>query len=65
MTLKIDFDESHHHRKASDIFEMIECSNLAPRVKSRSKAIFTTIGQAEAKYTVCHSKTSIFMKLVL
>lgn len=49
MTLKIDVEESHHHRKANDIFEMIECSNLAPRVKSRSKAIFTTIGQAEAK----------------
>lgn len=49
MTLKIDFHEHHHHRKASDIFKMIDHSHLANRVKERSKQIFETIGYAEAK----------------
>ncbi len=49
MTLKIDFHEHHHHRKAADIFKMIDESTLADRVKERSKAIFETIGYAEAK----------------
>ncbi|MDO1767585.1 DUF111 family protein, partial [Escherichia coli] len=44
MTLKIDFHEHHHHRKAADIFKMIDESTLADRVKERSKAIFETIG---------------------
>lgn len=49
MTLSIDFHESHHHRKASDIFKMIDESDLDERVKIRSKSIFETIGHAEAK----------------
>ncbi|MBI5971675.1 nickel pincer cofactor biosynthesis protein LarC [Staphylococcus caledonicus] len=49
MTLRIDFHEHHHHRKASDIFKMIDESHLADRVKVRSKKIFETIGYAEAK----------------
>lgn len=49
MTLSIDFHESHHHRTASDIFKMIDESDLDERVKMRSKSIFETIGHAEAK----------------
>ncbi|MCH4380846.1 nickel pincer cofactor biosynthesis protein LarC [Staphylococcus haemolyticus] len=49
MTLNIDFHEHHHHRKASDIFKLIDDSQLSERVKQRSKAIFNTIAHAEAK----------------
>lgn len=49
MTLKIDFHEHHHHRKASDIFKLIDDSQLPERVKQCSKAIFNTIAHAEAK----------------
>lgn len=49
MTLTIDFNESHHHRTASDILTMIEESPLPERVKMRSKSIFMLIAQAEAK----------------
>ena len=49
MTLSIDFHESHHHRTASDIFKMIDESDLDDRVKMRSMSIFETIGHAEAK----------------
>ncbi|MFS4465479.1 nickel pincer cofactor biosynthesis protein LarC [Staphylococcus haemolyticus] len=49
MTLNIDFHEHHHHRKASDIFKLIDDSQLFERVKQRSKAIFNTIAHAEAK----------------
>lgn len=49
MTLNIDFHEHHHHRKASDIFKLIDDSRLSERVKQRSKAIFYTIAHAEAK----------------
>ena len=49
MTLSIDFHESHHHRTASDIFKMIDESDLDDRVKMRSKSIFEMIGHAEAK----------------
>lgn len=47
--LKIDFDEAHHHRKASDIFKMIKESSLPTRVKERSICIFDVIAHAEAK----------------
>lgn len=48
-TLSIDFDEGHHHRKASDIFKIIKQSTLPKRVKQRSLDIFEIIAQAEAK----------------
>ncbi|MCD9066200.1 nickel pincer cofactor biosynthesis protein LarC [Staphylococcus pasteuri] len=48
-SLKIDFEESHHHRKASDIYNIIDNSTLNDRVKTRSKAIFNVIAHAEAK----------------
>jgi uncharacterized protein (TIGR00299 family) protein len=48
-SLSIDFEEDHHHRKASDIFKMIYESNLPSRVKERSTKVFDVIAQAEAK----------------
>lgn len=48
-SLKIDFKESHHHRKVSDIYNIIDHSSLPDRVKTRSKAIFNAIANAEAK----------------
>ncbi|MGO3048920.1 TIGR00299 family protein [Staphylococcus casei] len=48
-TLSIDFEEGHHHRKASDIFQIIKQSALPQRVKQRSLCIFEIIAQAEAK----------------
>lgn len=49
MGLTIDFEEAHHHRKASGIFNMINESTLPNRVKERSMLIFDVIAQAEAK----------------
>lgn len=49
MSLKIDFEEAHHHRKASDIFKMIKESSLPSRVKERSLRVFDVIAHAEAK----------------
>lgn len=48
-TLSIDFEESHHHRHASDILNMINQSKLPERVKERSTHIFKIIAEAEAK----------------
>ncbi|MDB4866416.1 MAG: hypothetical protein JWR03_749 [Cohnella sp.] len=42
-------DHAYEHRKASDIFRMIENSSLPPRVKKRSLSIFRLIAQAEGK----------------
>lgn len=39
----------HVHRKASDILHMIAHSELPPRVKADSEAIFRVIAEAEAK----------------
>ena len=39
----------HHHRRLGDILEMIDRSALAPTAAARAKAIFTRLGQAEAK----------------
>lgn len=60
--LKIDFqpnsprpvlfrmqDHDHVHRRAADILLMIEESELPPRVKQRSSAIFQAIAAAEGK----------------
>lgn len=47
--LTITFKEAHHHRKAADIFKMINESTLPKRVKARSIRIFDVIAQAEAK----------------
>lgn len=42
-------DEHHHHRRAMEILAMIEASELPPRVKQRSLAIFKEIAVAEGK----------------
>ena len=39
----------HHHRHLSDIFQIIEQSNLTEKVKQDSKKIFLLLAQAEAK----------------
>ena len=49
LALTIDFTEAHHHRKAADIYKLIEESTLPQCVKTRSTQIFTLIAQAEAK----------------
>ncbi|NWK83396.1 nickel pincer cofactor biosynthesis protein LarC [Staphylococcus sp. GSSP0090] len=52
--LTIDFEEAHHHRKASDIFKLINESTLPKNVKARSTQIFDVIAQAEAKIHGMH-----------
>lgn len=42
-------DHGHEHRKAADILSMIAQSDLPPRVKERSTAIFRIIAEAEGK----------------
>lgn len=49
LTLTIDFTEAHHHRKAKDIYNIINNSSLPQRVKERSISVFDVIAQAEAK----------------
>ncbi|MBN2980044.1 nickel pincer cofactor biosynthesis protein LarC [Cohnella algarum] len=39
----------HEHRKAADILAMISNSELPPRVKERSRSVFTLIAAAEGK----------------
>ncbi|MBF0812611.1 nickel pincer cofactor biosynthesis protein LarC [Staphylococcus sp. mip270_02] len=48
-SLSIDFEPAHHHRKAQDIFLMINESTLPDRVKERSIHVFDVIAHAEAK----------------
>ncbi|WP_128661226.1 nickel pincer cofactor biosynthesis protein LarC, partial [Paenibacillus sp. 598K] len=42
-------DHAHHHRRASDILRGIAESELPPRVKARSRAVFVAIAEAEGK----------------
>ncbi|MCD8911074.1 nickel pincer cofactor biosynthesis protein LarC [Staphylococcus gallinarum] len=49
LTLTIDFEEAHHHRKAKDIYQIINNSDLPQRVKKRGISVFEVIAQAEAK----------------
>ncbi len=42
-------DESHPHRHLSDILDMIDQSALSPFVKKESSAIFTRLGEQEAR----------------
>ena len=44
-----DHSHDHVHRRASDILQGIANSELPPRVKARSRAIFTAIAEAEGK----------------
>lgn len=41
--------EHHHHRHLSTIFQIIDDSQLAPKIKDDSKKIFMLLAQAEAK----------------
>jgi pyridinium-3,5-bisthiocarboxylic acid mononucleotide nickel chelatase len=47
--VKVEASETHHHRGLSAILRMIEEAGLAPRAAERAKAIFTRLGEAEAK----------------
>lgn len=50
LRLYIKGDHQHHgHRRAAEIFDMIDKSELPPRVKRRSRAIFHVIALAEGK----------------
>lgn len=51
--VSVHIEESHHHRHYDHIQAMIENSKLAPRVKSRSLAVFDRIAAAEAKVHGC------------
>ncbi|MDU2066183.1 MAG: nickel pincer cofactor biosynthesis protein LarC [Sporomusaceae bacterium] len=41
--------EGHHHRHLPDIYKIIDQSALNDQVKVKSKAVFTLLGEAEAK----------------
>ena len=45
----VDISDRHHHRSLKDIFKIINDSTLDPEIKKKSKAIFTRLGEAEAK----------------
>jgi uncharacterized protein (TIGR00299 family) protein len=45
----VDIPHTHHHRSLKDIFEIIDDSTLDPEIKEKSKAIFSRLGEAEAK----------------
>ncbi|HXW17825.1 MAG TPA: nickel pincer cofactor biosynthesis protein LarC [Candidatus Acidoferrales bacterium] len=47
--VKIETHEGHHHRGLSQIRQLIEGAELAPRVKQRATTIFERLGAAEAK----------------
>ncbi|MGB5986607.1 MAG: LarC family nickel insertion protein, partial [Desulfobacterales bacterium] len=49
---QVKIDQTHHeqhHRRLSQIREIIDQSDLAPGVKAQSTAVFTRLAQAEAK----------------
>lgn len=45
----ISAKDTSHHRHLHQVFEIIDKSALAPRVKENAKKIFTTVGNAESK----------------
>ncbi len=45
----VDIPHMYHHRSLKDIFKIIDDSTLDPEIKEKSKAIFTRLGEAEAK----------------
>ncbi len=47
--VRVATTERHHHRGLSRILEIITAANLAPRVAQRATAIFTKLGEAEAR----------------
>lgn len=46
--------EDHHHRGLTKINQIIDESDLSPRIKEKSKKVFLRLGEAEAKI---HNKT--------
>jgi uncharacterized protein (TIGR00299 family) protein len=47
--VNVNAGHQHHHRGLSDIFKIIDDSELNGKVKETSKAIFQRLGEAEAK----------------
>ena len=47
--VKVEAQEQQHHRDLATILKMIDGASLAPRAASRAKAIFTRLGEAEAR----------------
>jgi uncharacterized protein (TIGR00299 family) protein len=47
--VRVEASETHHHRGLSKILEIIAAANLAPRIAARASAIFTKLGEAEAR----------------
>ncbi len=46
--LQLSIDDHHHERHLSDIYKIIESSNLSKPIKKTAKKIFLTLGKAEA-----------------
>ncbi len=49
LLLSVEGEDEALHRHLSDILEMIDASTLSPRAKERAKAIFSALGEAEAR----------------
>ncbi len=49
LLLTVSGEDDHSHRHLSDILESIDASSLTLRAKERAKAIFTALGEAEAR----------------
>lgn len=47
--LTVQGDDAASHRHLSDILEMIDASSLTARAKERAQAIFSALGEAEAR----------------
>ncbi|MBI5475680.1 MAG: nickel pincer cofactor biosynthesis protein LarC [Ignavibacteriales bacterium] len=47
--VKVVSNEKHHHRGLLEIYKIIDGSNLCLEIKNKSKKIFFTLGEAEAK----------------
>jgi uncharacterized protein (TIGR00299 family) protein len=47
--VEVKMNENHHHRKLNDIFKILDDSELALPVISKSKKIFQRLGEVEAK----------------
>ena len=47
--VKVKAEDQHKHRSLSGILEILKNSRLVPQVRERASAIFTKLGEAEAR----------------
>ena len=45
--LTVEADEGHTHRSAGDIAKIVDGSDVSPRVKEQSRAVFEALAEAE------------------